>query len=117
MSPTAPVALLAWNLDNVEPDTTVHPNVEIRDMGLDPRGAHLTHVRMLPGSQIVGTVHPDEHEYVWVLQGAVTANIGGQIVPGAPGTNFNIEAGLEHGYVPVDPEGVVELLAIYMPAK
>jgi quercetin dioxygenase-like cupin family protein len=109
--------VLGWNFDDIVPDLTVHEHVEVREVGLDARGPHMTHVRMHGGlgAKIVGTVHPDEHEYVLVLTGQVEANIGGNLKQGGPGTIFNIPCGVEHGYRPID-HGLVEVLAIYAPA-
>jgi quercetin dioxygenase-like cupin family protein len=114
-SQTALLEALAWDIDGIEPDITIHANVEIREVGLAAEGAHVTHVRMLPGSRIVGTVHPHEHELVFVRKGRVTADISGTLVKGRPGTIFNIPRGVIHGYLPERSDQVVELLAIYAP--
>jgi quercetin dioxygenase-like cupin family protein len=114
-------ALSKWNLGDVTPDTTIHRGVEVREVQMDPRGAHLTHVRIYGerGARIVSTVHDDEHETIVVLRGLVTADINGVKHPGMPGTIFNIPRGAVHGYTPMlqsGPLATVELLAIYQPA-
>lgn len=111
------IAIPAWQIADVRPDTTLHAGVEVREVGIERRGLHLTHVRINPGSRIVGTTHPDEHELVLVMQGCVNAHIGDAIVLGRPGTIFNIPQGVVHGYFPVHGDEVVELLAMYAPAK
>ncbi|HKX24381.1 MAG TPA: cupin domain-containing protein [Candidatus Saccharimonadales bacterium] len=123
--------LARWTIDDVTPDTGVHVNVEVRELQFDPRGVHMTHVRIYGGrgAKIVGTVHDDEHETIYVLRGAVVADIDGQRHTGLPGTIFNIPAGAVHGYTPIrlpssglvammtgEEPDVVELLAIYNPA-
>jgi quercetin dioxygenase-like cupin family protein len=108
--------VLGWTFDDIVPDLTVHENVEVREVGLDSRGPHMTHVRMHGGlgAKIEGTIHNDEHEYVLVLTGEVEANIGGCLKQGGPGTIFNIPRGVVHGYRPLNG-GLVEVLAIYAP--
>jgi quercetin dioxygenase-like cupin family protein len=122
-----------WTVQDVVPDTSVHAHVEVRELQFDPRGTHVTHVRLYggKGAKIVGTVHDDEHETIYVLRGNVVADIDGQRHYGSPGTIFNIPAGATHGYTPIAPTmpelimansfgtepGVVELLAIYNPTE
>lgn len=107
-------SLQSWIVEMVAPDITTHRNVEIREIGLDTRGARLVHVRMHPGSRIVGTVHEYEHEYVVILKGRVTIDVSGRIIQGKPDVIVNVPAGTSHGYMPVDDE-IVEMLAIYRP--
>src|SRR5260370_32036242 len=92
--------LQSWTIDMVKPDTATHRNVEIREVGLDSRGARLVHVRMLPGSRIVGTTHDYEHELVVILKGRVTIDVDGRIIQGKHGVIVNVPAGISHGYVP-----------------
>lgn len=106
-----------WQIDDVAPDCTVHPHVEVREIQLDSRGVHLTHVRMNPGAVIEGTVHEDEHETILVLKGRVYARFDGKDHYGEPGTLFNIPRGATHGYYPLTDNETVELLAIYMPVE
>jgi quercetin dioxygenase-like cupin family protein len=114
---TALNGLRTWHLSDLEPDETVHRNVQIRESQLSPLGAHVTHVliRGDRGAKIAGTVHPDEHETIYVVSGLVVADIGGRCYEGQPGTYFDIPKGVVHGYTPLCGY-VVELLAIYVPA-
>ena len=128
-----PRTLSRWTVQDVVPDTGVHAHVEVRELQFDSRGTHVTHVRLYGerGAKIVGTVHDDEHETIYVLRGYVIADIDGQRHYGGPGTIFNIPAGATHGYTPIAPSmperimasslgtesGVVELLAIYNPIE
>lgn len=109
-------ALRRWNFDDIAPDLTVHPHVEVREVQLSPLGTHMTFVRMYGGmgAKIEGTRHPHEHESVVVLKGYVIANIGGLEYEGGPRTVFDIRMGEVHGYTPKD-RCLVELLAIYNP--
>jgi quercetin dioxygenase-like cupin family protein len=110
-------ALRRWDVSALQADTTKHYGVEVRELGLDDRGVHLTHVTIHGelGARIVDTVHEDEHETIFVLEGLVVASIGGVPHPGQSGTVFNIPRGVKHGYTPIARSKVV-LLAIYAPS-
>ena len=102
------------NMAALPADTTVHENVEIREFQTAPDAPRLAHVTIHGelGARIMGTTHPDEHESVIVLSGAVIADINGVDQYGEVGAVFDIPPGVVHGYRPAESV-TVTLLATY----